>query len=140
MKLFGSFLIGQALGCAKSKPEPECPNDKIVFTGQCVVDNPIDRVLSDASTKFVETKMTMELCREKCDGYAYFGLENSNECFCGQEFRLPLEMVSESECDMECPGNTEESCGGFLRMNIWSQEEYALVLPPGDDGIDKGIN
>ena len=87
------------------------------------MDDEINRVLSGAFTKFDEPKMTMELCREKCDGFAYFGLENSNQCFCGQKFRLPLEMVSESECDMECPGNTDESCGAFLRMNIWSQHD-----------------
>lgn len=69
----------------------------------------------------------MEACREKCDGFAYFGLENGNECFCGQEYSLPLVMVKDGDCDKECPGDEEESCGGFLRMNIWSQEEQKIT-------------
>lgn len=108
-------------------PEPECLsaslNDQITFTGQCVRDDPINRVLSGAFYRFADSpSMTMEGCRDKCDGYAYYGLENGNECFCGHEYRLPLEMVNQAECDMECPGDAMESCGGFLRMNIWSQD------------------
>ena len=66
--------------------------------------------------------MTVENCRDYCENYAYFGVENGHECFCGNSYRLPLDIVHEWECPMQCPGDISERCGGELRMNIWSRE------------------
>lgn len=66
----------------------------------------------------------MEICRDWCNeqngGYTMFGLENGNQCFCGSEFRYPLEIVNPGECHVPCPGDAAENCGGYLRMNLWS--------------------
>ena len=66
--------------------------------------------------------MTVEACRDFCEDYPYFGVENGNECFCGHHYRLPLDIVYDWECPYQCPGDISESCGGELRMNIWSRE------------------
>lgn len=116
---------------------PDSPsNDQIIFSGQCVKDHLLNRVLSDAFS-FDEPIMTFETCRDYCDGYNYFGLENANECFCGNEYRLPLELVDQTECNMECPTCPDclslVPCGGFLRIQIWSQEDHHSFLGLSDD-------
>ena len=127
MKIFGGFLIGNVFGCghAPTMPEPDCTADQIIFTGQCVLDDPINRVLSGAFKEFGESsRLTWKKCRDYCESYAYFGLENGNQCFCGNEYRIPLEMRAEIDCDMKCPGGVSESCGGDFKMNLWSQTEW----------------
>ncbi|KAF7951604.1 hypothetical protein EAE96_006907 [Botrytis aclada] len=67
---------------------------------------------------------TIESCQSSCSAFEYFGMEYSNECYCGatinagsvlQESTIP----SVNGCDMLCAGDTGEYCGGGLRLNMY---------------------
>ena len=151
MKLFGGFLIRAILGCGQCKSNNilllslsntclvtshDCKKElqEISFTGQCVV--AIDSVLDGNFIRFEsDPSMTREDCRDYCGNYAYFGLRNGNECFCGDDYRLPLDISFDAECPIKCPGDELQSCGGQNRMNLWSQEKSYLFSNVLGDAI-----
>ena len=112
----------------------------ISFTGTCVVDDAIDRVLTGAYHIFDSSPfMTKEICHDWCKDngdFDLFGLENGNQCFCGNDFRYPLEIVHPGECHVPCPGDEAETCGGYYRMNLWSMHNampsYSFLETDGD--------
>lgn len=60
---------------------------------------------------------TIELCEAACMGYTYFGMEYSNQCFCGNTINAGSVNQSSSSpstngCSMPCTGNRNEYCGG----------------------------
>ena len=115
---------------------PDCSRElqQVTFTGQCVV--AIDSVLDGNFIQFgSDPGMTLEHCRDSCGNYAYFGLRNGNECYCGDDYSLPLDITFDAECSIECPGNRLESCGGAYRMNIWSREKSYLYSNTLGDAI-----
>ncbi|KAF2218314.1 hypothetical protein BDZ85DRAFT_311109, partial [Elsinoe ampelina] len=103
--------IGQVFGNAFNK-YVGCGNDS---TG-----SPL-RTLNAITTKF--DKMTVEMCQTYCasKGYRYSGVEYRNECRCDNAINptaifYPGVNMS-SGCNMLCPGNQVELCGGANYMN-----------------------
>ena len=41
-------------------------------------------------------------------------------CNCGNETPNSNSIVDQSECNMACPGNSNEICGGEWRMNVYT--------------------
>ncbi|XP_076076176.1 sialate:O-sulfotransferase 2-like isoform X2 [Mytilus galloprovincialis] len=65
--------------------------------------------------------MTLNMCREQCRGYIYVGLENGNECFCGNQ----LDVINyppklDAECNRDCFGDPNRKCGGPWRSSIYT--------------------
>ena len=85
------------------------------------------RVLS--SMDFLENNGPVE-CEEVCSekGYTVFGLQYTNECFCGNEYDNIYQQraAPEEECDHECPDLSGFKCGGFYRMNVY--QIYTPIL------------
>ncbi|KAH7320609.1 WSC domain-containing protein, partial [Stachybotrys elegans] len=73
----------------------------------CVVDSET-RTLSGAS--FAEADMTASRCASLCCGWRYFGLENGNQCFCGNDVAAGLDAPL-ADCDVPCAGNAAHACG-----------------------------
>ena len=123
-------------------PAHDCKKEmqEISFTGQCVV--AIEPVLDGHFIQFgSDINMTREDCRDNCGHYAYFGLRNGNECFCGNDLRLPLDVTFDAECPLKCPGDRLQSCGGPYRMNLWSREKsYMLSDFLNDDEFVNEVN
>lgn len=119
MKIFGGFLIGQLHGCGNTNNFDTCSDSKSFLSGECVIDDPRNPVLSD---DFMTSKeMTLELCRDFCKTNFYFGVENGYDCYCGNSHPL-LNIVKDEECNKPCPGDEGEFCGGFRRLQIYSAE------------------
>ena len=51
-------------------------------------------------------------------GYKYAGMQYGIECWCGDTVRS-TRRVSDGKCDMPCPGNSEQYCGGFLLVSVY---------------------
>lgn len=70
--------------------------------------------------------MTVEKCLDAChsSGYAFAGLEWSQECFCGPT--LPPTPATDGRCDMPCQADSSEICGGGLGLTVY---EYSGSLP-----------
>ncbi|WVQ72060.1 hypothetical protein IAR50_001604 [Cryptococcus sp. DSM 104548] len=62
--------------------------------------------------------MTVEICKAACVelGYSYAGVENANQCNCGNNYPQTSQMVSGLYCTKSCSGNSSETCGagGYL--------------------------
>ena len=48
------------------------------------------RALSGKSPTAPSTGFTIESCMSACQGYTYFGMEYSNQCYCGNTASVPL--------------------------------------------------
>jgi len=99
--------------------------DLRVFTGECVVDNG-SRVLN-SDWQMGNSEQSVENCLNFCKGYKYAGVQYASQCFCGNDSHN-FEIVPDSQCNMKCTGNKDESCGGSWRMNVYSVEEAIADL------------
>ncbi|CAN0069455.1 unnamed protein product, partial [Ectocarpus sp. 6 AP-2014] len=97
-----------------------------LFTGEtstssfvgCYQDEPDARIMEFALTG--TSSMTMEMCEAECTGNTYFGMQYGTECFCGGESTDLLQHGESTACDYECSGDSEQVCGGFYAMSVYS--------------------
>ncbi|CAN0426489.1 unnamed protein product [Ectocarpus fasciculatus] len=87
------------------------------FVG-CYQDESDARIMELALTD--SSSMTMEMCEAECTGNTYFGMQYGRECFCGGSSTDLLEHGESSACTYECPGDSEQVCGGFYAMSVYS--------------------
>ena len=71
-----------------------------------------------AAVSEAQAELTVEMCAAFCDGYAYFGVEYSTECYCSNE--LAGESADEADCSMLCGGSASQWCGGPNRLNLYA--------------------
>ncbi|XP_062603763.1 uncharacterized protein LOC134265557 isoform X2 [Saccostrea cucullata] len=71
--------------------------------------------------------MTIKLCRKFCSDRKrkLFGVEYSNECFCGNDFVRRIKKA-ERECNMTCGGDNRQICGGPWRINIYRTPYFEI--------------
>ncbi|KAF8269903.1 WSC domain-containing protein [Lactarius quietus] len=91
----------------------------------CFTDSP-NRTLTSASIIGAKN-LTVENCIYYCNNqsYTYAGVENGNECYCGNMVAFGAEGIPQANCSSQCAGNATESCGG-----IWSLDLYWSGLTP----------
>jgi len=110
---------------------PSSPATAGAFKYQsCWTDSVGERSLSGQSE--VRAEMTVEICAAFCEGYAFFGLEYSTECYCGNE--LAGQAADEVDCSQLCAGNAEQWCGGANRLNLyainpWTTPSSTTAIP-----------
>jgi len=74
---------------------------------------------------------SVENCRNHCsnqtENYTYIGLESTNLdggdiCYCGntEPPTATHQIVDPSNCWVNCPGNSSETCGAFNFINVWT--------------------
>jgi len=79
------------------------------------------------------SNLTIESCNSFCNGYSAFAVEDRTWCFCGDQYgRYGAAPVT--DCYMTCAGNTSETCGGFLRENVYT----AVPIPSADLAFGTG--
>ncbi|KAI5275150.1 hypothetical protein E4T47_01817 [Aureobasidium subglaciale] len=63
---------------------------------------------------------TLESCATFCAGYAYFGVEFGQECYCGASlYANSILQKDESGCSVACAGNSAQKCGGGDYLNVY---------------------
>ena len=67
---------------------------------------------------------TPEFCKSLCaeKGFAYAGVENSFECYCGNDEPKDEYKKDQSECNKPCTGDKSLKCGGVWRINVYKTE------------------
>ncbi|XP_032238898.2 uncharacterized protein LOC5513456 isoform X2 [Nematostella vectensis] len=69
----------------------------------------------DIRAKINVQSVTQENCARACAleerGYSYFGLQNSDQCYCGHHYGR-YGKADEASCDKPCKDNADENCGG----------------------------
>ncbi|KAI4226013.1 MAG: hypothetical protein L6R40_008313, partial [Gallowayella cf. fulva] len=76
------------------------------------------------------TGMTLSSCQAFCssptNNYALAGLENGQECYCGNGLQN-YAALGFPGCNKPCKGNASEICGGTSRLSVWNLTTY---VPP----------
>lgn len=87
----------------------------------CAVDGQ-SRALTGFS--YSDTALTVNKCLMACayQGFTLAGVENGNECYCGNSLANGLgTKASDSDCSSTCPGdNSSGKCGGGWRISLYS--------------------
>ncbi|KAJ6479629.1 hypothetical protein C8R45DRAFT_1076519 [Mycena sanguinolenta] len=90
----------------------------------CYTEGTGGRTLTGAS--FTDTvNMTVENCISFCeDKFIFAGVEFMQECYCDNFIENSGVPAPITDCNLACVGDSDESCGGANRLNIyWSGAE-----------------
>ena len=124
-KYCGDKNFRSAVRCSHKK---ECSRSDIFKSGQCYADCGSDDNICNSYNRifggFEFTKLILnsrENCIDFCVsmGYQYAGVQNGNECFCGNNLPSSSNKRPMTECNRVCRGNNKEFCGGWWRMNVF---------------------
>ncbi|KAL9602500.1 MAG: hypothetical protein Q9219_001794 [cf. Caloplaca sp. 3 TL-2023] len=93
------------------------------------------RALSGKAPPVPEAGTTLETCETACQGYQYFGVEFSNECYCGNTINAGSVAQTSNDvdvngCSMLCGGNQTQYCGGANRIEMYKLNA-SLPVPTG---------
>ena len=71
-------------------------------------------------TTFTANTMTPTSCSANCaaQGYKFSGVENSNQCFCGNSLQPGLKRYDDGTCTTACKGDASAKCGGNWAINV----------------------
>lgn len=104
--------------------QSSCPHST-GFTGipkniGCFKDDKTFRILTGFNAIY-KNNNSPQRCAYMClqSGYSFAGTEYSVECFCGMEEPAQTSRLPDSSCNMKCPGDSKQSCGGYLTINVF---------------------
>ncbi|CAM9354384.1 unnamed protein product, partial [Hapterophycus canaliculatus] len=115
------------LDATRKDQEPVCSGGRC----GCFVNGSLGRPLLKGGKDSNSGSLSRETCRDACvtDGFPFFGLEWSIFCHCGGRGITKAEFIEgvkdfqladdTDECNMPCPGNKEDNCGGPGAIEIW---------------------
>ena len=69
-------------------------------------------------------------CKKFCEGFKYYGVQATNQCFCGDKLHGELKKKPERECKSVCPGDDSQKCGGWGRMNVYEATAAPITAAP----------
>ncbi|RGP76008.1 hypothetical protein FSPOR_402 [Fusarium sporotrichioides] len=70
--------------------------------------------------------MDLDRCASLCEGRSYFGVHDE-DCYCGDEINDDnTKRVNLDSCDIECPGDDSEFCGGDALTSRLSRRQTAI--------------
>ena len=100
----------------------------------CYQDTPA-RGLNDYT--WTNGKMTIDMCRTGCSylNYTLAGLQNGNQCFCGNTWKAGS-VLPDLSCSQRCSGNSTQFCGAAWISSLYSTTtapSYQLDQPVGRD-------
>lgn len=81
--------------------------------------------------------LTIEMCMEYCQqrNLPYAGLENGQDCYCANGYGLTTgSTVGQTGCNVPCPGDNKEICGGPSRISVFQDLTYNTLRSPGKIG------
>ena len=58
-------------------------------------------------------------CKIFCEGFKYYGVQATHQCFCGDNLLGELKKRQDEECSDVCPGDASQKCGGGGKMNLY---------------------
>ncbi|GIZ48665.1 hypothetical protein CKM354_001171600 [Cercospora kikuchii] len=63
--------------------------------------------------------LTVDSCRKFCEGSTLFGVQWSEECFCGSTIATSASLTNDTDCNMSCKGDNSQYCGAGSRMQVY---------------------
>lgn len=119
-------------------PTPQAPTPRIPTPGsQTPIDAPEPGVYYAEQGCYAEPKkgralanvwiddqgMTPDLCAAHAADYAYYGVEYGVECWYGNTLRKGSLQRPDDECTKPCAGDSGQTCGGGMRLNLWRRTD-----------------
>ncbi|XMA20895.1 hypothetical protein WAI453_013686 [Rhynchosporium graminicola] len=106
---------------------PVTSTGNVNFTYYSCASEPSDGKLLPIQVENNATAMTISKCLSRCYNYKYAGVEYGRECWCGNVLStagnnaqsIPSANLSDSKCNIKCPGNSSEFCGAGSLMNLY---------------------
>ncbi|KAJ9592775.1 hypothetical protein L9F63_015553 [Diploptera punctata] len=100
-----------------------CPSQDVFTAGKslgCYKDEKTFRLLSGYYAN-LKTTNSPKHCINMClqSGFPYAGVQYSTECFCGNEEPPSTSRLPDSSCNMKCPADPREACGGYFTINVY---------------------
>ena len=102
----------------------------------CYTEATNGRALSGLANPIPGAQVSVENCTTACQGYAYAGVEYSQECYCGNSLGAGSVVATggadpaANGCSMTCGANATEYCGGANRLNIYKTNNTTPTTPP----------
>ena len=81
----------------------------------CYTDSVSDRALTGLTNPVPGSTLTVEACAAACDGYTFFGVEYSDECYCGNSLM---------------GGSTQAAGGDDPSQNMCDMYVHVGAIPP----------
>lgn len=99
----------------------------------CAVEATSGRALN--GSRSTSDDMTLQKCAglAAANNYAFYGLENFNECYLGNGLAGGGKIVdtetdiTKSSCNKKCIGDFTQVCGGDNRLSVYSNPSYKPV-------------
>lgn len=74
--------------------------------------------------------MTPALCASECALFPFFGLEWSEECWCGTTLTTGSLPAAESNCNYACTGSATTECGGSGYLSLYNNTGFSGPAQP----------
>lgn len=94
------------------------------------------RALTGLNNPIPGPQVSIENCTSACQGYAYAGMEYSQECYCGNTLGAGSVLANGGSdpntngCSMTCGANSTEYCGGANRLSLYHTNNTTPGSPP----------
>lgn len=69
---------------------------------------------------FAADSMSLAACAQHCEGFTYFGVEYSRECYCGNQLNTGSIKAPAADCSMACAGSSCDLCGAGSRLSVYT--------------------
>ncbi|XP_058054885.1 xylosyltransferase oxt [Anopheles bellator] len=107
----------------------------------CFRDEKDFRLLAGYYSTF-KSNNSPEKCIRLClqSGYPFAGVQYGYECFCGDEVPKAVAKLPDSSCNIKCPGDPKQACGGYFAINVYETgiRKFAAqsteTIPKRDEG------
>ena len=101
------------------------------FNGACVMDNEyslLQHQFPSTDFRFRSNEMTPHVCFLECLNQGplirFYGIKNGTDCYCGDKLSFHYDFngieISQSSCNIPCPGDLSKRCGGSKALNLYS--------------------
>ncbi|KAL9113797.1 MAG: hypothetical protein Q9227_002243 [Pyrenula ochraceoflavens] len=97
----------------------------------CYTEGTNGRALNGLLNPIPGAQVSVENCTTACQGYAYAGMEYSQECYCGNSLGAGSVLATGGSdpnangCSMTCGANATEYCGGANRLSLYKTNNTA---------------
>ena len=111
--------------------------------GSCFQEDQNPRILPEGQSGLGD--MTIDICRHQCfieKGFAFAGVQNGNECWCGNDDPPIANLLPESACNSACSGNNTQMCGAGLKNNVYKKSgkmPYKVITPLKNPALQDGF-
>ena len=124
---FGRLNVRQAPTTTMTASVPTSSSEPDYSYQYCGLDSTHESNSQAVAAKKTSTSNnTVEYCSEYCVGYEYFGLKESTDCYCLMSLS-GWETDDAGKCDLPCPSNSSEKCGG--------KDDFGLYMHIGRSAV-----